>query len=95
MGVLQDTHWSCGNFGYFPSYAIGSAIAAEIYYHLNAKEQLKNKLKNGNLKAVKEVLREEIHQYGMMYDMNELLERMTKEKFNPKYYMRYLKEKFE
>lgn len=95
VGVLQDTHWSCGNFGYFPSYAIGSAIAAEIYYHLNAKEQLKNKLKNGNLKAVKEVLREEIHQYGMMYDMNELLERMTKEKFNPKYYMRYLKEKFE
>ena len=22
-GVLQDIHWACGNFGYFPSYAIG------------------------------------------------------------------------
>ncbi len=94
-GVLQDTHWSCGDFGYFPSYAVGSAIAAEIYYHLLAKEQLKNKLKNGNLKAVTEVLRKEIHQYGMIYDINELLLGLTNEKFNPKYYVRYLKEKFE
>ncbi len=94
-GVLQDTHWSCGDFGYFPSYAVGSAIAAEIYYHLVAKEQLKNLLRNGNLKVVKEVLAREIHQYGMMYDINELLLRMTNEKFNPTYYVRYLKEKFE
>ncbi len=94
-GVLQDTHWACGDFGYFPSYAVGSAIAAEIYYHLLAKEQLKNKLINGNLKAVKEILRDQIHQYGMMYDINELLFHMTKEKFNPSYYVRYLKEKFE
>ena len=56
---------------------------------------MKNKLKNGNLKAVTEVLRKEIHQYGMIYDINELLLRMTNEKFNPKYYVRYLKEKFE
>lgn len=94
-GVLQDTHWSCGDFGYFPSYAVGSAIAAEIFYHLLEKEELNNKLKNGNMKAIKDYLHEHIHQYGMMYDMNELLLRMTNEKFNPGYYVRYLKEKFE
>lgn len=94
-GVLQDTHWSCGDFGYFPSYAVGSAIAAEIFYHLLEKEELNSNLRNGNMKAIKDYLHEHIHQYGMMYDMNELLLQMTKEKFNPSYYVRYLKEKFE
>ena len=28
-GVLQDIHWSQGNFGYFPSYALGSAYGAQ------------------------------------------------------------------
>ena len=27
-GVLQDIHWACGDLGYFPSYALGSAYAA-------------------------------------------------------------------
>ena len=59
------------------------------------KEDLRNKLKDGNLKDIKAYLREHIHQYGMMYDMNELMVRVTNEKFNPKYYVQYLKEKFE
>ena len=33
-GVLQDVHWSMGSFGYFPSYALGNAIAAQIYHKL-------------------------------------------------------------
>ena len=33
-GVLQDIHWSQGSFGYFPSYALGSAFGAQLYYHM-------------------------------------------------------------
>ena len=29
-GVLQDIHWAQGSFGYFPSYALGNAFAAQI-----------------------------------------------------------------
>ena len=29
LGCLQDTHWSGGSFGYFPSYALGSAYGAQ------------------------------------------------------------------
>ncbi|MDR1440684.1 MAG: carboxypeptidase M32, partial [Clostridiales bacterium] len=29
-GVLQDTHWSGGMMGYFPSYSLGSAYAAQM-----------------------------------------------------------------
>ncbi len=31
-GVLQDVHWSAGLFGYFPTYALGSAYSAQFYY---------------------------------------------------------------
>ena len=26
-GVLQDTHWASGNFGYFPTYTLGAIYA--------------------------------------------------------------------
>ena len=29
-GVLQDSHWAVGMFGYFPSYTIGSLYAAQL-----------------------------------------------------------------
>ena len=30
-GVAQDMHWYAGNIGYFPTYALGSAYAAQIF----------------------------------------------------------------
>ena len=29
-GVLQDVHWAGGDFGYFPSYALGYMYAAQL-----------------------------------------------------------------
>lgn len=93
-GVLQDTHWAWGNFGYFPSYAVGSAVAAQIYYHMKKEMDFEGLLREGKLDVIKEYLKEHIHQYGMVYDMNQLLERMTGEAFNPNYYVTYLTEKY-
>src|SRR6056297_456460 len=30
-GCLQDIHWSHGNFGYFPTYSLGSVMAAQLF----------------------------------------------------------------
>jgi Zn-dependent M32 family carboxypeptidase len=30
-GVLQDIHWSMGAFGYFPTYALGNLINAQLF----------------------------------------------------------------
>jgi len=30
-GVLQDTHWSCGLFGYFPTYLLGAIYASQFF----------------------------------------------------------------
>ncbi len=94
MGVLQDTHWSWGDFGYFPSYAIGSAISAQLYYDMLKKLPFDEYLREGNLEAIKQYLKENIHQYGMKYSCGELVKKTTKEVFNPMYFVNYLKEKY-
>lgn len=93
-GVLQDIHWAMGNFGYFPSYAIGSAIAAQLYDYLTGRMPLSDYLKEGNLVPIREYLRDHIHKYGAVYPTNELLKQVTGEDFNPDYYIRYLTDKY-
>ncbi len=93
-GVLQDIHWSGGSFGYFPSYALGSAVAAQIYYYMKKIMDFEDALEKGNLETIKSFLREHVHQYGKTRTTNEILKAMTGEEFNPEYYISYLKEKY-
>lgn len=94
QGVLQDVHWALGSYGYFPSYAIGSAISAQIYYHLCDKMPFEQYLKEGNLTVIREYLKDHLHKYGTTKTTMELLKDMTGEEFNADYYVRYLEEKF-
>ncbi len=93
-GILQDVHWSSGLFGYFPSYALGSAYAAQIYNVINKKINVNDELRKGEFKNINEVLRNEIHKYGKLKSPSELIEDMTGEIFNPEYYIKYLIGKF-
>ena len=36
-GCLQDMHWALGSFGYYPSYALGLVIAAQLWEALRAQ----------------------------------------------------------
>ena len=36
-GCLQDIHWAVGSFGYFPSYALGAVMAAQLYESMRAE----------------------------------------------------------
>lgn len=93
-GILQDIHWACGDFGYFPSYAIGTAIAAQIYAHMKTVMPIEEYLEAENLVPIREYLKEHIHQFGKEKTTNEILYNMMGEKFNPDYYIKYLKEKY-
>ena len=93
-GVLQDIHWSQGSIGYFPSYALGSAFAAQIYAHMAEEMDMEGLLRAGRLDVVREYLREHIHRYGKMKNSRELLKEMTGKEFDPGCYIAYLKEKF-
>ena len=93
-GVLQDTHWASGLLGYFPSYAVGSAIAAQIEAYLRRTMDLDGALRSGSLGSIREFLREHIHQYGGERTTQELLTAMTGEGFEPHYYFDYLEQKY-
>ncbi len=93
-GVLQDIHWSQGSFGYFPSYALGSAFGAQMYAHMKTEMDVEGLLEQGDITTIREYLNRHIHQYGKMRDSNRLLKDMTGEEFDPGYYIQYLKDKF-
>jgi carboxypeptidase Taq len=93
-GVLQDIHWSGGMIGYFPTYALGSAYAAQMYQAMNKEIDIEKEIENNNIKAINEWLRKHVHQFAQSKTPKEILHICTKEDFNPTYYVDYLKNKF-
>jgi carboxypeptidase Taq len=93
-GVLQDVHWSAGLMGYFPTYALGSAYAAQFYYTMIKEINLDEIILQNNIKDLNRWLKDKIHQFGGSKTPKELLFDVTGEDFNPQYYVRYLKEKY-
>lgn len=94
QGVLQDIHWSQGSFGYFPSYALGSAFGAQLYYHMKKEMDFDGLLERGEIRVIREYLREHIHRFGKLKTSREILKDTTGEDFTPDYYIQYLTEKY-
>lgn len=93
-GCLQDSHWSGGSIGYFPSYALGSAYGPQIYKQM--EKQIGNVdalLAKGDLVPVKNWLREQIHQHASFYKSNDLFSRVCGT-FDPSHYTEYLEKKY-
>lgn len=93
-GILQDVHWSGASFGYFPTYALGSAYAAQFYETMRKEIDIDNHLVEGNMKPIFEWLKENIHQYSGSINTQDLIVKVTNEPFNPKYYVDYLTNKY-
>jgi len=93
-GVLQDVHWSAGLLGYFPTYALGTAYAAQIYYTMQKEINVEQAILDNNIKIINEWLKEKIHQFGQSKTAKELIFDVTGEEFDAKYYVQYLKEKY-
>lgn len=93
-GVLQDIHWSQGSFGYFPSYALGSAFGAQLYAKMKQEMDFEGLLEDGKIDVIREYLKDHIHQFGKLKTSREILKDVTGEDFSPKYYIDYLTEKY-
>jgi carboxypeptidase Taq len=78
VGCLQDSHWAEGMFGFFPTYTIGNAIAAQLMQQLRAEEPaLDTALAAGDPKPLLAFLRERVHRFGSLYSTRELVVRAT------------------
>lgn len=93
-GCLQDSHWAGGAFGYFPSYALGSAYGAQMLACMERDvDGLWEQVASGDLTGVKGWLGERIHRHASLYAPGELFERACG-RFDAGYYTAYLKRKF-
>ena len=93
-GVLQDSHWSFGAIGYFPSYALGSAYGAQLLKKMKETVNVDECLDKGDLKPINAWLEEHIWQFGGLYQPEVLLEKALGEPFDPSCYVGYLTEKY-
>lgn len=93
-GILQDVHWCEGFMGYFPSYAIGSALSSQLMHHMSKEIDVYSELEKGDFSKITAWLTEKIHKYGSIYQPKELLEKSIGEQLDSKYYTDYLVEKF-
>ncbi|MUW14047.1 carboxypeptidase M32 [Halorubrum sp. CBA1125] len=94
-GCLQDIHWAHGNFGYFPTYSLGSVMAAQLF---SAAEDdvadLEAKIADGEFADLREWLAENVHRHGSRYETNELVKRATGEDFAADAFLDYVEAKY-
>ena len=94
QGCLQDTHWAGGMFGYFPSYALGSAYGAQMLSVMEAElGPISGLIAENKISAITDWLGKHIHIHGQLHKPGHLFE-MTCGKFDPKFYTDYLTRKF-
>ncbi len=94
-GCLQDIHWSHGSFGYFPTYSLGSVLAAQLYAAAEADlDDLEGQIAAGEFDALRGWLAENVHEHGCRYRTDELIERATGESLTAEYFLEYADEKF-
>lgn len=94
MGCLQDSHWSGGMIGYFPSYALGSAYGAQMLCKM--EEDLGDiwaDVAKGDLSKVTGWLKDKIHRHASFIKPDELFRSVCGE-FDAKYFTDYLTEKY-
>jgi carboxypeptidase Taq len=94
-GVMQDTHWASGYYGYFPSYALGNIYGGMFLKKLKKDEPAwKKELKKGNFQPVKKWMVENVHQKGDLYDPADLVKEVTGENLTVKPFINYLEKKY-
>ena len=94
-GCLQDIHWSHGNFGYFPTYSLGSVMAAQLFEAAEAEiDDLDAKIAEGEFDDLHDWLGENVHRHGSRYETNELVKRATGEDFSADAFLDYVDEKY-
>lgn len=92
-GCLQDSHWSGGAFGYFPSYALGSAYGAQMLRRMEQDVDVWGAAAKGDLTPITAWLREKVHQYGGLMEPADVVKNACGD-FSAEDYIQYLTRKY-
>jgi carboxypeptidase Taq len=94
-GVMQDSHWSDGMFGYFPTYALGNLYGAMWYEKINHEVPgWRESLNAGSLAPVYDWLRENVMVKSNLLDPGDLVKEVTGNNLTAKPFLDYLSTKY-
>jgi carboxypeptidase Taq len=94
-GILQDVHWSCGLFGYFPTYTLGNLYAGCLYKSLRAAvPNLDQQLSQGDTSGATSWLHQTVQQHGGLYRPRDLITMATGQEPTEGPLLDYLEAKF-
>ena len=89
-GVLQDIHWAAGSFGYFPSYALGCLIAAQLWERLESELGPQDEaLRSAEVEPISAWLGERVHRHGRRLDTEPLVAQATGGALDVEPFLRY------
>jgi carboxypeptidase Taq len=91
LGCLQDVHWGAGSFGYFPSYALGCLIAAQLWEAMEGEiGPREGDLRRGETAPIQRWLGERVHRHGRRLDTMALVEAATGRPLEVEPFLRYV-----
>lgn len=94
-GCMQDIHWTCGSFGYFPSYTLGAIYAAQEFAAAErAIPQLRDSISRGELTQLMDWLRTNIWQKASTLKTDELIRSATGDELDAGYFRRHLERRY-
>lgn len=94
-GCLQDIHWAKGLMGYFPTYSLGSILSAQLYHFMEEDlGSVDSLVEDGEFAAINDWLNDRIHQHGMRYKTDQLIEKATGEPLTSSYFENYVQAKY-
>jgi carboxypeptidase Taq len=95
-GVLQDTHWSGGMIGYFPTYLLGTVMSVQIWEKaVEDVPDLEESVGSGEFAPLREWLGTNVHRLGRKFSPQETLRRATGSTIDAKPYLAYLESKYQ
>jgi len=95
-GCLQDVHWSEGLFGYFPSYAMGHLVSAQLAEAMEGDlGPIEERLLRRDDQTVFDWLAERVWPLGRSVEAGELVERVSGRPLTAGPFLTYLERKLE
>jgi carboxypeptidase Taq len=94
LGVLQDSHWSSGYFGYFPTYLLGSVLSVQVWERAAAAiPDVEEQIERGDFRELHTWLRENLYAFGSKLTPSDTIERVVGGPIEPGPYLEYLRGK--
>lgn len=93
-GCLQDSHWSNGNIAYFPTYTLGTALAAQLYDAMGEDMDVEATIRSGEYGRIHDWMHDNIHQHGSQYTTDELIEEVTGQELSAQPLINHLHAKY-